>query len=63
MPDQEITLIAQSLIAAHGPEAIATAERAMANVRQLAMTERVAWWQRVVARIKEIEAEIRRGGV
>jgi hypothetical protein len=55
MPESEIT-IARALIVVHGKDAVAAAERAAANVRRLGMVERVAWWERVVKAIKEIEA-------
>ncbi len=60
MPDSEIVLIARALIAAHGAEAVAVAARSGANVRRLGMDERVKWWERVAAAVKEIEAATRR---
>ncbi|HKW53696.1 MAG TPA: hypothetical protein VJO12_08400 [Stellaceae bacterium] len=56
MPDSEITAIAPALIATHGPEAVAAAERALGNVRRLGMDERARWWERVVSAVKEMEA-------
>ena len=60
MPESEIVLIARALIAAHGAEAVAAAERALGNVRRLGMEERARWWERVARAIKEIEAGTQR---
>ena len=60
MPESEIVLIARALVAAHGAEAGAAAERALANVRRLGMQERALWWARVARAVKEIEAGTRR---
>lgn len=49
--------LARALIAAHGLEAVAFAERAAANVFHLNMTEKVTEWERVIAAIKEMQAE------
>ena len=56
MADSETVVIARALIAAHGAEAGAAAERALANVRRLGMEERAQWWARVVRAVKQIEA-------
>src|SRR5260370_39255947 len=60
VPESEIVLIARAVIAAHGAEALAVAERSAANVRRLGMDDRVKWWARVAAAIKEIEASASR---
>lgn len=56
VPENEIASIARALIAAHGADAVAAAERATANVRRLGMDEKVRWWERVAKTVKEIEA-------
>lgn len=56
MPDLEPIDAAHALIAAHGADALAVAERGAANVRRLGMAERVRWWERVAAAVKKIQA-------
>jgi hypothetical protein len=55
--------LARALIAAHGLEAVAFAERAAANVFLLNMTEKVTEWERVIAAIKEMQAEKKLGAL
>jgi hypothetical protein len=53
--ESEIVRAARAAIAAHGTEALTVVKRSAANVQQLGMPERVKWWERVAATIKEIE--------
>ena len=59
MPESEIILIARALVTVHGAEALTIAERSADNVRRIGMGERVKWWERVTAAVKEIEAATR----
>jgi hypothetical protein len=48
--------LARSLIAAHGAGALAIAERAADNVRQIGMGKaKLEEWKRVIAAIKEMQ--------
>jgi hypothetical protein len=53
MPDVPNHL-ARSLIEHHGGEALALAERAAENVRQLGMDRQLAEWNRVIDAIKKM---------
>jgi hypothetical protein len=46
--------LARSLIKIHGTEALALAERAAENVRQLGMSRQLTEWNRVIAAIKKM---------
>ena len=52
VPQSEIQLVAHAILVAHPDDAVAVAERAAENLRGIGMTERVAWWERVIAAIK-----------
>ncbi|HUN47500.1 MAG TPA: hypothetical protein VMU85_13310 [Stellaceae bacterium] len=54
MPDV-IEHLARALIEAHGDEAVSFAEQALTNVRNLALLDRVAEWERVIATIKAMQ--------
>ncbi len=54
MPDVANSL-ARALIATHGGGAIRFAEEALRNVRALAMEDRVAEWERVIATITAMQ--------
>ena len=56
MPDVTHAL-ARSLIALHGTDALAIAERAAENVRQLNMQTKTKEWQQVIEVIKELQAD------
>lgn len=47
--------LARALIEAHGEEAVAFAEQALTNVRNLGRPGRAEEWERVIARIKEMQ--------
>ena len=55
----EILLIANALVIAHGAKALAAAERGADNVRLSGRGDRVEWWDRVAAAIREIQAATR----
>jgi hypothetical protein len=48
--------LARSLIAAHGDNALAVAEKALANVRSLAMQAQIDHWLRIIEAIKIAQA-------
>jgi hypothetical protein len=50
-----INHLAQALIAIHGAEALAVAERAANNVRKLEMKQALDKWKLVIAAIKKIQ--------
>ena len=54
MPDVADSL-ARALIATHGAGAVMFAEEARRNVRALAMEDRVAEWERVIAAIRAMQ--------
>jgi hypothetical protein len=56
MLETDTYIAARALIAAHGAEAVAVAERGAANVRRLGMDERAMWWDRVAAAVKKLQA-------
>lgn len=56
MPDVDVIEAGRALIKARGAEALIVAERGGANVRRLGMDEKVKWWERVAAAVREIEA-------
>ncbi len=55
MPDVAHAL-ARSLIALHGSDALAVAERAADNVRQLGMIEKTREWEEVIDIIAAIQS-------
>jgi hypothetical protein len=54
--DATANQLARSLIAAHGDEALAIAERALANVRSLTMETNIAHWLTVIEAVKTAQA-------
>jgi len=56
MLESDTFIAARALIAAHGSEALAVAERAAANVGRLGMIEKMRWWERVATAVKRLEA-------
>ena len=56
MLESDTFVAARALIATHGAEAGAVAERGAANVRRLGMDERAMWWERVAAAVKKLQA-------
>jgi hypothetical protein len=56
MLESDTSVAARALIAAHGTEALAVAERAAANVGRLGMIEKLRWRERVAAAVKRLEA-------
>ena len=56
MLEADTFVAARALIAAHGADALAVAERAAANVGRLGMIEKMRWWERVAAAVRRLEA-------
>lgn len=56
VPGTDESQRARSLIAIHGADALAVAERGAANVRRLGMEEQAKWWDRVAQAVKAIGA-------
>ena len=56
MLESDTFVAARALITAHGAQALAVAERAAANVGRLGMIEKMRWWERVAAAVKQLEA-------
>jgi hypothetical protein len=50
--------LARSLIEHHGIGALALAERAAENVRQLGMARQLTEWNRVIAAIKKMQEKL-----
>jgi hypothetical protein len=57
--EQEIQLIAESLVRAHGAGAAAKAHACADNVRAFDLPERATWWERVIAARRNIHTASR----
>jgi hypothetical protein len=57
MPEQEILLVARSLIAAHGAEALPLAKSSAERMRAAGLFDRYDWWLRVAIAINAENAK------